>query len=88
MSRYRVEIDREACQGFGACQELCPSYYKVSEVDHKTTIKGGQRIREGGKEPREVLEVSGELGCIREGAEACPYNAIHVLDLEKGIKLV
>lgn len=88
MSKYRVEIDREACQGFGACQELCATYYKVSEIDNKTTIKGGQRVKEGGKETREVLEFSGELGCIRDGAEACPYNAIHILDLEKNIRLI
>lgn len=88
MPKFRVEVDREACQGFGACQEVCPSHFKVSEVDSKTTIKGGRRVQEGGRETREVLEVSGELGCIRDGAEACPYNAIHVYDLERNIQLV
>ncbi|MEM3047044.1 MAG: ferredoxin, partial [Candidatus Bathyarchaeia archaeon] len=67
-----------------ACQETCPSYYKVSEADNKTTIKDGKRISDAS----EVLEASGELGCIREGAEACPYNAIHIIDLDRNIKLI
>jgi len=84
MPRYRVEIDRVACQGFGACEETCSSWYHVSETDNKTTLKGGKRVSDA----LEVLEVPGELGCIRDGAEACPYNAIHILDLERNIKLI
>ncbi len=35
----------------------------------------------------ETLELD-ELECVREAAEACPFNAIHILNLETGEKLI
>lgn len=84
MPNYRIEVDRDVCQGFGACEELCPDWFKVSEADRKTTIRGGKRLSGA----LEALEISGELGCRRDAAEACPFNAIHVFDVEKNVSLV
>jgi ferredoxin len=35
----------------------------------------------------ETLELD-DLECIREAAEACPFAAIHIVDLETGEKLI
>ncbi len=87
MSKFRVEIDKIACQGFGACVELCPQFYKLSDVDGKSSVKGAKEVMKGNEVVAETLELD-ELECVREGAEACPYNAIHITDLETGEKLV
>jgi len=88
MARYRVEVDRTACQGFGACVELCPSSFYLSEADGKTKIRGareaveeGENVREEvdeGENVREVIEVD-DLGCLGQAAEACPFKAIMVV---------
>ncbi len=57
MSKIQVEIDKNACQGFG------------DDV------------------VAETLQLD-ELECLREAAEACPFAAIHIVNLETGEKLI
>jgi ferredoxin len=87
MGKFEVEIDKNACQGFGACVELCPQFFELSDVDGKTTIKGGKGVMEDNEVVAETLELA-ELECIREAAEACPFVAIHIVNLETGEKLI
>jgi ferredoxin len=87
MGKFKVEVDKNACQGFGACVELCPKFFELSDVDGKTTIKEGKEVIENNKVTAETLELDA-LDCIREAAEACPFVAIHILDLETGEKLI
>jgi len=88
MGVFRVEINKNACQGFGACIELCPKLFKLSESDGKSSfsVEGAEKIK---KENRIIVETLrlGELECGREGAEACPFNAIHIVNVETGEKL-
>ena len=77
MVKYRVKVDRTVCQGFGACVELCPSSFHLSEEDGKSKIRGGQRVLEGGMNIRDVSEVD-DLGCFGQAQEACPFRAIKV----------
>ncbi len=87
MAKFRVEVDRIACQGFGACVELCPRFFQLSDADGKTDIQGAQKITEGDETVKEVLEKD-DLNCMKEAAEACPFNAIHIINLETGEKLL
>ena len=87
MGKFKVEVDKNACQGFGACVELCAKFFELSDVDGKTTIKGGREVIENNKAIVETLELD-SLDCIREAAEACPFVAIHIVDLETGEKLI
>jgi ferredoxin len=88
LAKFVVEIDKKICQGFGACVEICPSFFKLSEEDGKSTmLKDSKKIVEDGKLVKEVYETD-DLGCAREGAEACPFKAIHVKDLERDVQLV
>lgn len=88
MVKFIVEIDRKTCQGFGACVELCPKFFKLSETDAKSImLKNSKKTIEEGKNVKEVFETD-DLECARQGAEACPYNAIHVTDVERGMKLI
>ena len=87
MSKIRVEIDKNACQGFGACVELCPQFFQLSDVDGKSSIEGAKKVMKEDEMVREELELD-ELECAREAAEACPFNAIHIINLETSEKLI
>ena len=81
MAKFRVEIDHNACQGFGACVELC-SKFELSDEDGKSHVEGAKKVSSG-----EAVELN-ELDCHREAAEACPFNAIHITNLETNEKLI
>lgn len=86
MSKFRVEIDKNACQGFGACVELCPQFFQLSDADGKSSMEGAKEVMKENV-VAEVLELD-ELECVREAAEACPFNAIHIVNLETSEKLI
>ena len=81
MTKFRVEIDYNVCQGFGACVELC-SKFELSDEDGKSHVEGGKMVSTG-----EAVELE-ELGCHKKAAESCPYNAIHIIELETNQKLI
>ena len=87
MGKFRVEIDKNACQGFGACVELCPQFFQLSDVDGKSSIEGAKQVMKENEVVAETLKLD-KLECVREAAEACPFNAIHIINLETGEKLV
>jgi len=87
MGKFRVEIDKNACQGFGACVELCPRFFQLSDVDGKATIEGAKKVMKENEVVLETLELD-DLECVGGAAEACPFNAIHIVNLETGEKLV
>jgi ferredoxin len=87
MGKFRVEIDKNACQGFGACVELCPQFFQLSDVDGKSSIEGSKKVVKEDEVVAETLELD-ELECVRDGAEACPFNAIHIVNLETDEKLI
>jgi ferredoxin len=87
MSKFRVEIDKNACQGFGACVELCPQLFQLSDIDGKSTIEGAKQVVKENEVVAETLELD-ELECVREAAEVCPFNAIHIVNLETNEKLI
>jgi len=87
MGKFRVELDKNACQGFGACVELCPQFFQLSNVDGKSSIEGAKKTTKENKVVLETLELE-KLECVREAAEACPFNAIHISNVETGEKLI
>ncbi len=81
MAKFRVEIDHIACQSFGACVELCPKF-DFSDENGKSHIKGAKKTASG-----EIVELD-ELTCHKKAAEACPFNAIHIINLKTKEKLI
>lgn len=80
MVKYRVEVDRTVCQGFGACVELCSASFQLSEQNGKTKIRGSQEIIRDGRNVKDVIEVE-DLGCFGLAEDACPFKAIKVVKL-------
>lgn len=83
MARFKVEVDRIVCQGFGACVKLCPRYFSLSDTDGKTSIQEAEKTTTKDEVVKELLETD-DLDCLKEAAEACPFNAIHVMDTKTG----
>lgn len=81
MAKFRVEIDHNTCQGFGACVELC-NKFKLGDEDGKSHVEGAKKTNNG-----EAVELD-ELECHKKAAEACPFNAIHITNLETNEKLI
>jgi len=81
MARFRVEIDHAVCQGFGACVELCYKF-DLSDEDGKSHLESAKKVANG-----EVVEMD-ELACHKQAAEACPFNAIHIINLETNENLI
>ena len=89
MGKYQAEIDKNACQGFGACVELCSQFFQLSDVDGKISFaaEGADKIVRDNEVVGETLELE-KLECVRGAAEACPFKAIHIVSLETDEKLV
>lgn len=81
LAKFRVEIDHSVCQGFGACVELC-SKFNLSDEDGKSHVEGARKVSSG-----EVVIID-NLSCHKEAAEACPFNAIHIINLETNEKII
>jgi len=81
MAKYRIEIDYAVCQGFGACVELC-SKFELSDEDGKSHVEGAKNVSNG-----EAVELD-KLSCHKQAAEACPFNAIQIINLETNEKLI
>ncbi len=81
MGKYRVEIDHNVCQGFGACVELC-SDFVLSDETGKSHMSDATKNENG--ETKQLTE----LGCYEKAAKACPFNAIHITNLENNEKIV
>ncbi|NIO38305.1 ferredoxin, partial [Candidatus Bathyarchaeota archaeon] len=59
---------------------LCPKFFQLSEEDGKSRIEGAKRVKKEDEVVAETLEVD-KLECLRDAAEACPFNAIHIVNL-------
>jgi len=64
--KVRIIADRSACCGYGVCAELCPEVYKVDDIGVVALLM-------------EVVPESLQ-DKAREGASACPTNALRVVE--------
>lgn len=83
--KYKIVFDRETCIGCGAC---AASYQKRFELDverGKAKLKGSS-AKKGNIE--EVAIDDKEFEKVKEVAEACPVNAIHLIETKTEKKIV
>jgi len=84
MPKYRVVIERDACIGAATCVVAAPDRWEI-QSDAKASLKGSDVKKEGDKE--EIWIEEDELAKMKESAEVCPVNVIHIYD-EKGNKII
>jgi ferredoxin len=73
MAKFKVELVRDECTGCETCVESCPDSYEMAD-DGLAYLKGSKQVGSN-----DELETD-DLGCIKDGAEACPVNVIHVYE--------
>ena len=61
----KVYVDQEECTGCGLCADACPEIFKLGAETATVTV--------------EIIP-SEQEDCIRQAAEGCPVEAIHVED--------
>jgi ferredoxin len=71
----KVSIDRDDCISCGNCWTICPEFFEQNPNDNFSqvieTYRIGGNIAEG--EAPDELE-----GLVREAADSCPVQIIHV----------
>lgn len=75
-----MEIDRDVCQGFGACVNLCSESFILSEVDCKSRVKDRREFTTHEGNVKDAIEVR-KLGCYGQAEVTCPFNAIRITRL-------
>ena len=83
--KYRIEYDREGCIGAAACVAVDPENWELVE-DGKADLSKSEQDSKTKFFIREIDE--SELQKWKEGAESCPVNVIHIVDLETGKRII
>lgn len=82
MAKYLIKYDRENCIGAASCTTFSKRF-KLDKQDGKANLVGG-------KEKEDIFELTvdeKELEEVKQAAQSCPVNVIHVYD-EKGEKII
>ena len=78
MAKFKVVLEREDCTGCESCVGSCPDSFEMAD-DNLAHLKESKRVGSN-----DELETD-DLGCMKEGAEVCPVNVIHVFEGGKKI---
>jgi ferredoxin len=73
MAKFKVELVRAECTACESCVESCPDYFEMAD-DALVNLKGSTKAGDN-----EELAVD-TLGCIKDAADACPVNIIHIYE--------
>ena len=64
MAKYKIEFNKDACIGCGACASVCGDVFELDEEEMKAHPK------------KTELD---EPGCAKDAEEGCPVDAIKVV---------
>jgi len=80
MKTIRILIDRDECIQCATCWANCPEVFEEGAEDWMSQIVEKYRVAaEGGAGDPALGEVPEELeSCVRDAAEDCPVEIIHV----------
>ncbi len=76
-------LDREVCQGFGACVELFSESFYLSEEGGKSSLVEGREITIHEGNVKDAFEVR-KLGCYGHAEATYLFNAISITRLKGG----
>ena len=83
MARYKVVYERVNCIGAAVCVAVMPNKWEMNS-DGKADLIGG--IKSGDSFEIELGE--SELEQMKQAAEGCPVNVIHIYDVHSGKKII
>ena len=80
--KYYIVHDRDDCIGCGACEGVCPKYWKMSNEDGKATLKGSKKDENGkhilGSKEKPLTKNFEEN---IEASECCVKESIEIIEL-------
>ncbi|MBI4176264.1 MAG: ferredoxin [Candidatus Aenigmarchaeota archaeon] len=80
---YKVEYEREGCIGAGVCVAMCEKHW-VMNADGKADLIAS--TKEGRMDVKEIGQ--DDLESMKQAAEGCPVNVIHILKKDTGEKVI
>ena len=83
LKKFLVTYDLKGCIGAGACEAVDPKHWKVME-NKKAELKGSNK--NGELFELEISEL--EVVKMKEAAEGCPKNVIHITDKSNGERII
>jgi len=81
---YLVQYDRRGCIGAGVCEVVAPEFFLLHD-DKKAELKGSV-LSTNGLSERAVPESA--FPALKQAADGCPANVIHIINLKTGEKLI
>ncbi len=75
MAKFKVTIDREECTSCAQCWEICPEFFEQNGDDEFSQVV--EEHRTGGN-PAEGEAPEELADSVKEAAEACPVEIIHL----------
>lgn len=83
MARYKIVYERVNCIGAAVCVAVLPKYWEMDpdgKANMLTSVKTGDVYE---------LELDeGEIEAMKQAAEGCPVNVIHITNLDTGEKII
>lgn len=83
MAKYKVLYERVGCIGAAVCVAVFPKYWDMNP-DGKADLLGS--IKSGDSFEVELDE--SELEQMKQAAEGCPVNVIHITNVQTGEKII
>ncbi|PIN80899.1 ferredoxin [Candidatus Woesearchaeota archaeon CG10_big_fil_rev_8_21_14_0_10_34_8] len=77
MGKYKIEQNLDECIGCMACQSVAEDVWEQAEVDGAFKAK-----------PKKEEFDDDELAKVKESAEICPVQCVHIINKESGEKII
>jgi ferredoxin len=82
---YKINLDKEACIGCGACAASYPKRFELDSAKGKSKLKGSVSKKD---DVEEVAIEDKEFEKVKEVAKSCPVNAIHLIETKTNKKII
>jgi ferredoxin len=82
---YKVALDKETCIGCGTCGAIYPEKFELDTQKGKAKLKGSS-VKKSDSE--EIVVNDKEFKKVKEAAESCPVNAIHITETKTNKKII
>jgi len=83
LARYKIVYERVGCIGAAVCVAVNPARWEL-DGDSKANLLGG--VKNGDSFELELDE--SEIEQMKQAAEGCPVNVIHITNLDTGQKII
>lgn len=73
----KISIERDACVSCGNCWDTCPAFFLQNQKDSFSEVVPEYQINGNPAEGKPLPE---DESCVREAADLCPSQIIHIVE--------